>query len=46
MDGAGAAVGGVTADVRARQPEGVAQEVHEEQSRLHVLVEALPIYRN
>ena len=46
MDGARAAVGRVAADVRAGQPERVAQEVHEQQPRLHVLLVLDPIHRH
>src|SRR5256885_1590693 len=38
VDGARAAVGGVAADMRARQAELVAQEVYEGQARLHLEV--------
>src|SRR5215813_4114999 len=42
-DGAGAAVGRVAADVRAREPEDLADQVHEEETRLDVCLELLAI---
>ena len=43
VDGAGAAVARVAADVRAGQPERVAQEVDEEEARLDVGLVGLPV---
>jgi hypothetical protein len=43
-DRAGAALAGVAADVRARQIELLAQEVHEQQPRLDVRFAHLAVY--
>src|SRR5215813_314141 len=45
-DGAGAAVGRVAADVRAREPEDLADQVHEEETRLDVCLELLAVDRH
>src|SRR5262245_56189725 len=42
-DGAGAAVGGIAADVSADEPEDLADEVHEQEARLHVGLELLSV---
>jgi hypothetical protein len=43
VDGAGAAVPGVAADVRPSESEVVADEVHEEASRGHVHLDLLAV---
>src|SRR5262249_37602111 len=45
-DGAGPAVGGVTADVGAGQPELIAEEVHQERPRLHLVLVRLAVHRD
>src|SRR5262249_3536819 len=45
-DGAGAAVGRVAADVRAREPEDLPDQVYEEETRLDVRLELLAIDRH
>ena len=44
QDAAGAAAPRVAADVRARQVEVVAQEVHEEPARRHLLLDLLAVH--